>query len=438
MVRVRFAPSPTGLLHIGNTRTALFNWLFARHNNGAFILRIDDTDAARSCPKFTHAIETDLKWLGLTWDERYVQSERTCLYQEAITYLKQQGKLYPCYESPLELEEKRKIAIASGRPPIYDRASLGTLPNSSDRPAHWRFLLEEKEVKWQDGIQKEMAYHTQHLSDPIVIREDGSISYLLSSVIDDHTMHITHVIRGSDHLTNTAIQIQMLQALQEKPINWSHFPLMMNAEGQKFSKRTNSVTIQDMNSHGLFPLAILKSLARFGCQHSYDGDLYAMADQFELCTYSKSSSQFDMGLIEQEQRNVIHNLSFHDACSLAPEQPLSDDVWSCIRPNIHTLQDIPYWNAVCRDVKWLSSWRLDRSFSDIALGALPEMPWHGQSWDQWITALLLKDQSLKKSTVCPLLRRVLTGQKNGPKMQDIFPLIAPECVKARLSKWDDV
>lgn len=439
MVRVRFAPSPTGYLHLGNTRIALLNWLFARHAGGTFLLRIDDTDTKRCEEKYTHALMRDLTWLGLDWDETFTQSSRHERYKHVIEELKKRGKLYPCYESAQELAEKREANLRQGLPPIYDRASLGTC-TPHDHP-HWRFFLESENVSWQDHIQGEVSYHTKHLSDPIVIRQDGSISYLLSSVIDDIDTHMTHILRGADHITNTAIQIQIMKALGGICPEWGHFPLMVDAQKAKFSKRSGALTLQELRDQGLFPLAICQTLANVGSGVKYQGDLDAMVDSFDLHKYSNSCAQMDLTMIDQSQRAIIASLSCQ-AINEITQKKYEPTFWAAIQSSIEKISEIDFWEHVFYDPQWIPQTDLPQAFCENfcenALSCLPVAPWNHESWSQWIGAILALDATYTKKYVAMSLRALLTEKAKGPQMSDLMSLINPLCVYARLGQSNRV
>jgi glutamyl-tRNA synthetase len=444
VVRVRFAPSPTGALHLGNARTALMNWLFARHHAGVFVLRLDDTDAARTQAQYVDGIFDDLRWLGLDWDETFAQSERFKSYSQSLESLRATGHVYPCWETAQELQDKREAQLAKGLPPIYDRQSL-LAPQDFDqsRPVHWRFKLAHQEVTWKDLIQGPMSYHTEHLSDPVVMREDGAIGYMLSSVIDDHDYRISHILRGCDHLTNTAIQIQMFQALGGPLPEFAHFPLMLDASGSKVSKRAGSTSINQLRQDGIWPMAICKALAEFGCAKSYGDDLASMVQDFSLATYSKSSSAFGHDWIVQRHIGLLQGLSWdslqahlQDLGPLAPVAPLeiSPQLWAVIAPCLTDLGHLGMWASICKDDAALGPMASDPRLVDAALAGLEGLTLDEQAWSTWIDRILASQPDLNKKTLCMTLRLVLTGQNHGPKMHDLLPLIDRRCVVSRLER----
>lgn len=431
MVRVRFAPSPTGYLHLGNTRTALLNWLFARHCGGTFLLRLDDTDHKRCQKEYETDLYDSLRWLGLGWDDSFAQSSRMDIYAGAVEKLKRSGHLYPCYETPEELEYQRQENLSKGLPPLY-QPSAKTAP--LDRAPHWRFSLRKEGVQWDDKIQGTCSYHMSHLSDPVVIREDGGISYLLSSVIDDAEYKITHIIRGADHLTNTAIQIQMFQALETPPPQFAHFSLMTNPGGEKLSKRKGASSIHDFKAMGIPSLAICHALASLGTSYECAGDLKELAKNFSLEHYGKSMAQWDIDKIWQYSQRLLSSYSYtqivKQARNFLPKSaPFSQELWEIIRGSIRSFCDITYWVDVCCNTISFSG--ADQAVITKALACLPPAPWDEETWPTWIHRVV--DQGMKKGYVAQQLRQCLTGQDKGPPMKDLLPLIRADRVYERLS-----
>lgn len=429
MVRVRFAPSPTGYLHLGNARTALLNWLFAHRYKGSFILRLDDTDRRRVREEYIQDIQENLKWMGLMWDDMFFQTDRYPLYHQVIESLKSQKRLYPCYETAEELEQKRQLSLQQGRPPVYDRASLYN--PQEGRPAHWRFLLDHTLVTWDDLVQSQCSYHTSHLSDPIVIREDGSISYLLSSVIDDHAYGISHIIRGADHLTNTAIQIQMFHALGALIPCFGHFSLMTDTTGEKISKRKGATSLYELRQQGFLPLAICQALASLGLPHTVSGSLEDIAATFDLGHYGKAMVQLDREKLHHHNHSLIQQLSYEEACHYSQDPRFTSDLWYIIRNNMTLLTEISLWIQVCHASMTFAT--EDPEFCKQAASHLPSPPWDEHTWEQWISRLSIVYPSEKKSFLAQRLRRLLTGQEKGPQMRLLFPLIDPACVTLRLT-----
>jgi glutamyl-tRNA synthetase len=437
MVRVRFAPSPTGYLHLGNTRTALLNWLFAKHCGGSLLLRLDNTDHKRCEKEYEEDLYASLTWLGLTWDEHFTQSSRKDIYNDVIETLKESGRVYPCYETSEELEHQRQDNLAKGLPPIYrplaKTKDLGRLP-------HWRFALQNQLIQWEDMIQGPCAYHMSHLSDPVIMREDGGISYLLSSVIDDKDYMITHIIRGADHLTNTAIQIQMFEALGQESPRFGHFPLMTHPGGEKLSKRKGASAIHDFKALGIPPLAICQALASLGTAYECEGTLQDMARNFSLDHYGKSMVQWDINKIWHHSQRLLGSFSYTEILkkgkNFLPKSPeLSEDLWMVIRGSVRSFCDITHWLDVCYGTVTPSE-SLQESFAQKALACLPPLPWEAATWSQWVDHMVL--QGFTKGYVAPQLRQCLTGQDKGPPMKDLFPLIRADKVYERLSKRDSL
>lgn len=447
MVRVRFAPSPTGRLHLGNARTAVLNALFAAHHGGAFVLRIDDTDDTRCRPEYVHDIQQDLRWLGLSWDEEFTQSSNGENHRILFQTLKDSGRLYPCFETPEQLTLWREQQLSAHLPPRYDRVKGESVPEH-DHP-YWRFALSEQEVQWHDLIQGPMVCDTRHLSDPVVMRQDGTMSYVLASVMDDVDRAITHIIRGADHLTNTAIQMEMFHALGADMPSWAHFPLMLDQNGDKFSKRSGSKTLQELKEEGWLPCAIVQAVAQLGLSHQISGDFAQMASHFSLSEYSKSNGKFSMHDIEIVQGRLWANMNHGD---LSPDLQASIDpgLWRVVRNNIVLAGDIALWQQICTDPHWVAPDGMDGSsippdFCAMARDALKtggvckqsdeksgELLWQTDPWHHWVDAIMLIDPTLKKGVVARTLRMILTARTGGPKMEDLLPLLPPKIVQARL------
>ncbi|HEY8190261.1 MAG TPA: glutamate--tRNA ligase, partial [Micavibrio sp.] len=318
-VRVRFAPSPTGYLHAGNVRAAVVTWLFAKKHNGHFLLRIDDTDLERSKAEYEADIEQSLLWLGLVWDEKARQRDRLNRYAEVIDKLKEAGRLYACYETPEELALKRKTQLSQGLPPLYDRAALALSDEqkrkfeSEGRRPHWRFKLNEGAIEWNDLIRGSVKFDSKDISDPVLIREDGSPLYHLCSVIDDIDHEITHVIRGEDHVSNTAMHIQMFEAIGRKPPNFAHLPLISDAEGGKLSKRLGSLSMRDLREvERLEPMAINSLMARLGSADPIEPftNIDELAESFDLSKFARSTPKFDVEELMRLNAKILHQMPF--------------------------------------------------------------------------------------------------------------------------------
>jgi glutamyl-tRNA synthetase len=383
----------------------------------------------------------------LPWDETFAQSQRIEIYQKYFEKLVQSGRVYPCFETSEQLEVQRQDQLAKGLPPVYDREKGKNFPRH-DAP-YWRFALNRTaEVCWDDAIQGAMSYHARHLSDPVVMRQDGSMSYLLSSVIDDVDSKITHILRGADHLTNTAAQIQMIEALEGTMPIWAHFPLMFNEQGEKFSKRALSLTINELRQQGYLPLAIVQSLAQFGLSRSIGGSISKIAAEFSLSEYSKSNAKFSIHDVELAQSRLWASMSYDDLPESVREKT-SEPVWPLVCDNIVTAEDIQYWQRVCQDhtliCQPLEDASLPENFLQLAAeilessGAIesdhsanPSWIWSKDPWHTWIEALSQTFSGIKKGLLCKALRTVLTGRSGGPKMNSFLPMISPHITLLRL------
>lgn len=441
MVKVRFAPSPTGLLHIGNARTALLNWLFARRHGGTFVLRFDDTDRERSREAFIAAAERDLRWLGLDWDERLRQSERLDRYLAVADRLRRDGRLYPCWETLEELEYKRNRQRARGLPPIYDRASLNlgeeeqaSLAAEGRRP-YWRFLLKPGEVAWEDLIRGRVVFRGEHLSDPVVIRADGSFLYLLPSVIDDADLAISHVIRGEDHVTNTAIQLQMFAAIGAPPPRFAHLPLMTDISGAKVSKRLGTtVAIETVREEGIEPMAINAYLASLGTGEAprVGASLAALAADFDITRYGRAAPKFDPQQLDQLNQRVLHTSPFEwvaDRLAAAGLGAVDARFWEAVRENLSRLDDVQAWFDICYGA--VPPAMEDPQLIAAAIATLPPEPWTEETWRRWTEAIAAATGRRGRALYLPL-RRALTGQDHGPELKRLLPLIGRERVLRRL------
>jgi len=436
-VKVRFAPSPTGLLHVGNVRTALVNWLFCRKNKGIFLLRLDDTDVGRSTEAFAEAIERDLTWLGLNWDEKVKQSDRFERYQEAVEKLKADGRLYPCYETGQELDLKRKIQLGQGKPPVYDRAGLKLSDQqiaafeAEGRKAHWRFKLDlPARVAWDDLVKGPLSFDLAALSDPILIRENGSFLYTLPSVVDDIDFAISHIMRGEDHVTNSALQIQLFEALGSSSPKYAHFSLLTGAGGEGLSKRLGSANIQSYREEdGLEAMSINSLLARLGSSEAIEPmtDLAPLVAGFDFAKYSRSTAKFDPKDLEILNAKILHQTDFSAVADRL--DGVDETLWNIGRQNINKLNDINALNVIIKGP--LEPMIDDQDFANQAAALLPDAPWDETSWRSWTTAVKEHTGAKGRALFMPL-RRAITGRDHGPDMGSLLPLIDPEIVKARL------
>lgn len=439
-VKVRFAPSPTGMLHVGNARTALITWLFTRANNGHFLLRIDDTDQERSKDEYEQAIEDGLKWMGVDWDEKTRQRDRMDIYETKINDLKADGRLYPCYETPEELDLKRKSQLSRKLPPIYDRESLNLTDEQikkyeeEGRKPHWRFKLEHKPIEWEDIVRGHVKFNGADLSDPVLIREDGSPLYHICSVIDDIEYGITHVIRGEDHVSNTACHVQMFEALGAKAPIFAHLPLLSDKEGGKLSKRIGSLSLKDLQAEGLEPMSIVSLMARLGSSDPIEPftDKKTVIEKFDLSKFSRGTPKFDGEELNRLNAKILHETDYTDIKSKLDDLGLSDldeEFWFTVRPNIEKLSDIQEWWRVAKGP--VTPIIDDEEFSSQALELLPEAPWNENTWKEWTGAVKEKTGRKGKDLFMPL-RRALTGMDHGPELGHLLLLIGTEKVKKRL------
>ncbi|WP_414471641.1 glutamate--tRNA ligase [Microvirga sp. M2] len=437
---VRFAPSPTGHIHIGNTRVALLNALFARREGGTFILRFDDTDLARSKQEYADSIETDLKWLGIEPDIVVRQSERFDLYDAAAEQLKDVGRLYPCYETPEELEFRRKRQLARGLPPIYDRAALKLTDEErkaleeAGRKPHWRFRLDHTNVAWTDLVRGDCRVDCSSLSDPVLVREDGTYLYTLPSVVDDIELKITHVIRGEDHVTNTAVQIQIFEALGAAIPTFAHHSLLITASGEGLSKRLGHLSVQGLREAGLEPQAVASLAVLVGSAEAVRpvADLGELARLIDFSHISRAPAKFDESELEHLNARLIHEMPYGAVRErlAALDADLGETFWNAVRGNLTKVRDVSDWARVVRGP--VTPVIEDRGFIDAALDLLPEGPWDASTWKAWTEAVKAKTGVKGKALFMPL-RLSLTGLDHGPELASLLPLIGPERAKARLA-----
>ena len=435
-VKVRFAPSPTGRLHVGNVRAATINWLFAHRQGGRFVLRIDDTDLERSTKAFEEGIETDLRWLGLTWDERHNQSARFPSYTNAAERLISQGRLYPAYETGEELDRRRKVQLSRGLPPIYDRAALklsreeiAVLEAEGRRP-HWRFRLEGKRVRWTDLIRGEVEVDTASLSDPVLIREDGAFLYTLPSVVDDVEMGITHVIRGEDHVTNTGAQIEIFEALGARSPAFAHYSLLVGAEGEALSKRLGSCSVESLRGDGYEPLAVISHIAGLGVAEAPAAaeSLEALAQSFDMGRLGKAAARYDVADLARVNAGVLHAMPYAEAQPrlAALDGDLGEAFWLAVRGNLTRFDDV---RELVRMVQGpVTPVVDDAEFLAKAAALLPDPP----EWGAWTNAVKAETGAKGKALFHPL-RRALTGADQGPEMATMLPLIGRERALRRLA-----
>lgn len=437
-VKVRFAPSPTGKLHVGNVRTALVNWMFAKGLGGSFVLRIDDTDLARSTAEFEQGIEDDLTWLGLLWDERHNQSKRFDRYEAAAEKLKADGRLYPCYETAEELDRRRKVQLSRGLPPVYDRAALSLTDaekaafEAEGRKPHWRFKLDGKRVAWEDLARGHAEVDTASMSDPVLIREDGLFLYTLPSVVDDIDMAVTHVIRGEDHVTNTGAQIEIFEALGGPVPDFAHMPLLVGADGAALSKRLGSLSISEMRDQGYEPIAITSHLGRIGTSDPLEvaESVQALGAGFAFSKMGRSPARYDTADLDRLNAQALHAMDYAVVqprlaaldCDLGPA------FWGAVRPNLNKLADVVEMARIVRGP--VTPVIEDAAFAQAALAVLPETIDAG-AWAVWTEAVKAATGAKGKALFMPL-RLALTGQPHGPDMAAMAPLIGREAMVRRL------
>jgi glutamyl-tRNA synthetase len=437
---VRFAPSPTGLLHIGNARPALFNALFALKEGGRFVLRLDDTDRERSTEAFAAAIGEDLAWLGIAPDLAVRQSERLALYDEAAERLKAAGRLYPCYETPDELERRRRRQLGRGLPPIYDRAALKLSPEDRDRleaegrRPHWRFLLEPGSVEWRDLIRGESHVEAGSLSDPVLVREDGSYLYTLPSVVDDVDLGITHVIRGEDHVTNTGVQIQIVRALGAEPPRFAHHNLLTTAGGEGLSKRLGHLSLRSLRDEGLEPLAVATLAVLVGSAEAVRPvrSLEELAQLVDFAHISRAPARFDEAELRQLNARLVHELPYEAVATRLEALGVGggEAFWLAIRRNLATVAEARDWWPVV--VGPITPEIADAGLIEAALARLPPEPWDGSTWGAWTEAVKSATGRKGRALFMPL-RLALTGRDHGPELAGLLPLIGRERAQRRLS-----
>jgi glutamyl-tRNA synthetase len=439
---VRFAPSPTGRIHIGNARTALLNWLFARRRGGTFILRFDDTDLERSRTEYADAIEVDLEWLGIRPDLVRRQSERMTAYEEAAAKLKDLGRLYPAYETAEELDRRRKRQQARGLPPIYDRAALRLSADeraaleASGRKPHWRFRLEPTTARWDDLVRGESHIDCASLSDPILRREDESYLYTLPSVVDDIDFGVTHVIRGEDHVTNTAVQIQIFEALAGAAPSFGHHNLLTDAGGAGLSKRTGALSIGGLRTKGIESLAVAALAVLVGSAEAVRpvASLDELGTLVDLSQLSHGAARFDEAELEALSARTLHRAPYAAVAdrlaALGVAGPNAEALWLAVRGNLSRLEDVAIWRQVAEgEVAPIVE---DPDYLSLAASCAPEGPWDQSTWGTW-TARLKQATGRKGRTLFHPLRLALTGQEAGPELAVLLPLIGRSKALARLS-----
>ena len=439
--KVRFAPSPTGMLHVGNLRTALINYLFARNAGGSFMLRIDDTDDTRSTVEFEVAIREDLQWMGMQWDEEDRQSARLARYDEALKILLASGYAYPCYETQEELSLKRKSQLMAGKPPVYDRSALALTEaekqklEAEGRQPHYRFLLNHAEVNWTDLVRGNVSYHMSSLSDPVLMREDGRVIYTLASVVDDIDHGITTILRGEDHVTNSAAQVQLFEALGSKPPTMGHLALLAGEGGEGLSKRLGSLSVRQLRQEGVEAQALASLLARIGTSAPIVAQplMANIIAEFDINSYGRATPKFSSDELMQINARLLQQLDYSAVKNRLAEAGLGcidNGFWLAVRSNITTLAEVEEWWSVCN--RPIAPEIEDPELLAVALENLPEGPFGRESWSSWTKAVGTAADKQGKSLFMPL-RKALTGRAFGPDMGVLMCYMKAEIVRQRLA-----
>ena len=437
-IKVRFAPSPTGNLHVGNLRTALVNYLFARRADGHFMLRIDDTDTERSTPEFEASIRADLTWTGMEWDSEDRQSQRLERYDEALQKLVADGRAYACYETQEELALKRKAQLSAGRPPVYDRAALKLTEaqkaqfEAEGRRPHWRFLLDHSEVSWTDMVRGDVSYHMSSLSDPVLMREDGRVIYTMASVVDDIDHDITHIIRGEDHVTNSAAQIQLFEALGGTAPVMSHVALLAGADGEGLSKRLGSLSIGQLRDEGTEPEALASLLARIGTADPVlaCADMAAIIAGFDLSRFGRATAKFDPAELAQVNVKIVQQRGFDDVAGRLEALDVGggEAFWLAVRDNVSTVAEAAHWWRVCTTP--LAPVIESAEVAAAAAADLPDGDLDGV-WGAWTRSVSEATGAKGRGLFMPI-RLALTGQERGPEIGPLLPFIGRDRILARL------
>ena len=435
----RFAPSPTGHIHVGNLRTALFNYLIARKAGGTFILRLDDTDQERSKQEYVDGIQRDLEWLGLHWDRVERQSLRMDRYRAEADALRASGRLYEVFETPVELDLKRKKLLNMGKPPVYDRTGLSLSEADKDRlraegrEGYWRFLLDQNRIEWTDGILGDISIDAASVSDPVLIRADGQVLYTFASSVDDTDMGVTHIVRGSDHVTNTATQIQIIQAIGGTPPAFAHHSLLTGAKGEELSKRIGALSLKDLREAGVAPEALIALMARLGSGVPVGlASLDELAEAFDLGQFGASPTKFDaedLWPLTRERNQALPFAAVADRiAALGVPDDQAERFWRVASQNITRLDDLGDWWRIFSEGAEPQIDPEDADFIAQAMTLLPAGPFTDATWGEWTAAVKEATGRKGKGLFMPL-RKAVTGQAHGPDMSDVMPLL--QVVKAR-------
>ena len=435
----RFAPSPTGLIHIGNARSAVLNWAYINNKKGNFILRIDDTDLERSKKEYEEKIKRDLSWLGISWNKSFNQSDRKKIYDQSIEKLKNDNRLYPCFESQEELSLKKKSQLTSGKPPIYDRSSLDlteteikNLLQSGKKP-HWRFKLENKTIEWNDLIKGKVSFESKNLSDPVLIREDETLLYHLPSVIDDIEEGVSEIIRGEDHISNTAFHIQIFEALNSTIPTFGHHPFLTDENGKGFGKRLGSLSIEKLRDTGFESLTILNYLLSVGTSSniSSETDVTKLINNYNISNISNSSPKFSIEVLKLLNKEILQKYTYSDVKNKFLDLGIhaNNDFWNFVKNNINFFSECLEWYNIIKTEK--SFYAEDKEFLKDAADLLPKEPYTIDSWDEWILEINKKTGKKGKDLFMPL-RMALTGKAKGPELKFLLPLLTKNNIMKKL------
>lgn len=433
MTITRFAPSPTGYLHIGNLRAALFNYAIARAAGGTFILRLDDTDPVRSTEAYAEGIREDLTWLGLTWDREERQSLRSAAYEAAMQRLIAEARVYECFETATELDLRRKTQLSRGLPPVYDRAALKlteddkTRFRAEGRPSHWRFLLDPGRIEWEDGIRGHVSIDAGSVSDPVIRKEDGQWLYTFASSVDDGEMGVTDVVRGEDHVTNTATQIQIIRALGHEPPRFAHHSLLTGPQGEGLSKRLGTLSLRDLRAQGIEPMAVLSLMARLGSTQPVElrGSVEEIVAHFDVTTFGQAPTKFDAEDLWPLTARIVAGKPYEAVADRLRDAGVPDALapafWAALHENVTRPGDVAAWWAVLRDGAAVVAPE-DRDFAAEAIAALGPPPYGPETWARWTDGLKAATGRKGKALFQPL-RRLVTGRDAGPDMAALMPLV---------------
>ena len=440
MTTTRFAPSPTGYIHVGNLRTALFNYMIAAKSGGTFILRIDDTDPVRSEEKYVDAIKQDLDWLGLTWDKVERQSDRMDRYAETADKLREMGRFYEAFETPTELDLKRKKQLNMGKPPVYDRSALGLSDAEKDAlraergSGVWRYKLDQERIEWTDGILGDISIDAASVSDPVLIRGDGQVLYTLASIVDDTDMGVTNVVRGSDHVTNTATQIQMIKAIGGTVPDFAHHSLLTGPQGESLSKRLGTLALRDLREAGVQPMALLSLLARLGSSQPVDlrTSLDELIEGFDISQFGSAPTKFDVDDLYPLTARYNHTLPLAAVAdriaALGVPADQAGRFWDVARENITVLSDLSEWSDLAQNGAEPIIEAGDEDFIAEAMTILPDGPYTDATWGEWTSAVKETTGRKGKNLFMPL-RKAVTGRERGPDMASLMPLL--QVIKAK-------